>query len=166
MLETSSTSGANMSVLFGSVVVGSTFYGEVLQALYDLRWAVLFIIMLVITDFWSGLTASVKVKGENFRLSRALRRTIAKFLEYISYIIFGLFLAKALLEPFGWATNTTGAAVGASIAFFIEIDSIYGHICDIHGIKHRFSIKRLFVNYLKQKNKDLGEAMDETLEDK
>lgn len=164
MLETSSTSGANLSVLLGSVVVGSTFYGEVLQALYDLRWAVLFIIMLVITDFWSGLTASVKVKGENFRLSRALRRTIAKFLEYISYIIFGLFLAKALLEPFGWANNTTGAAVGASIAFFIEIDSIYGHICDLHGIKHRFSIKRLFISYIKSKDKDLGDAIEKETE--
>lgn len=164
MVTSASSSGANLPVVFGSIVIGGTFYGEILQALFDLRWAVLFIIMLVITDFWSGLTASVKIKKENFRISRALRRTIAKFLEYISYIIFGLLLAKALLEPFGWATNTTGAAAGASIAFFIEIDSIYGHICDLHGIKHRFSIKRLFISYIKSKDKDLGDAIEKETE--
>lgn len=160
------TSGGNVSILIGATTLTGTFYAELLQVLFDLRWAVLFIVMLVITDFWSGLVASVKVRKENFRISRALRRTIAKFLEYISYIIFGLFLAKGLFEPFGWASNTTGAAVGAGAALLIEADSIYGHICDIHGIKHRFSLKRLFVAYIRNKNESVGEALEETLEEK
>lgn len=149
--------GAGIATLFGS---------ELISVLFSLRWVILFIVALVITDFWSGLTASVKVRKEDFRLSRALRRTIVKFLEYINFIVFGLLLAKACLEPFGIGTDLTGGAIGAACALLIEFDSIYGHICDLHGISNRLSIKRIFVAWLKHKNEDLGEAVDEAIKEK
>lgn len=161
-----STSGGSIAVNAGGVVVAGALYAELIQVLYDLRWAVLFIMVLVFTDFWSGLTASVKVRKEDFRLSRALRRTIVKFLEYINFIIFGLVLSKACLIPFGIGDNNTGGAIGACLAMLIEFDSIYGHICDLHGIKNRISVKRFFVAWLKRKNEDAGEALEEALEDK
>lgn len=166
MFKTVSTSEANPVLTASGAVIGGTFYTELLQVLFDLRWAVLFIIVMVFTDFWSGLTASVKVRKEDFRLSRALRRTICKFLEYVNFIIFGLLLAKATLEPFGIGSDTTGGAIGAAAALLIEFDSIYGHVCDIHGIKKRFSLKRLFVAYLKRKNADVGEAVEEVMKEK
>lgn len=161
-----STSGGSIAVNAGGVVVAGALYAELIQVLYDLRWAVLFIMVLVFTDFWSGLTASVKVRKEDFRLSRALRRTVVKFLEYVNFIIFGLVLSKACLIPFGIGDNNTGGAIGACLAMLIEFDSIYGHICDLHGIKNRISIKRFFVAWLKRKNEDAGEALEEALEDK
>lgn len=161
-----STSGGSIAVNAGGVVVAGALYAELIQVLYDLRWAVLFIMVLVFTDFWSGLTASVKVRREDFRLSRALRRTVVKFLEYINFIIFGLVLSKACLIPFGIGDNNTGGAIGACLAMLIEFDSIYGHICDLHGIKNRISVKRFFVAWLKRKNEDAGEALEEALEDK
>lgn len=161
-----STSGGSIAVNAGGVVVAGALYAELIQVLYDLRWAVLFIMVLVFTDFWSGLTASVRVRKEDFRLSRALRRTIVKFLEYINFIIFGLVLSKACLIPFGIGDNNTGGAIGACLAMLIEFDSIYGHICDLHGIKNRISVKRFFVAWLKRKNEDAGEALEEALEDK
>lgn len=161
-----STSGGSIAVNAGGVVVAGALYAELIQVLYDLRWAVLFIMVLVFTDFWSGLTASVKVRKEDFRLSRALRRTVVKFLEYINFIIFGLVLSKACLIPFGIGDNNTGGAIGACLAMLIEFDSIYGHICDLHGIKNRLSLKRFFVAWLKRKNEDAGEALEEALEDK
>lgn len=160
-----STSNANPLVTTSGAIIGGTFYAELIQVLFDLRWLVLFIVVLVFTDFWSGLTASVKIKKQDFRLSRALRRTITKFLEYINFIIFGLLLAKAILEPFGIGTDITGGAIGASAALLIEFDSIYGHICDIHGIKNRFSLKRMFVAYIKRKNEDVGEAVEEGMKE-
>ena len=39
-------------------------------------------------------------------------------------------------------------------------------MCDIHGIKKRFSMKRLFVAYLKRKNADVGEAVEEVMKEK
>lgn len=161
-----STSGGSIAVNAGGVVVAGALYAELIQVLYDLRWAVLFIMVLVFTDFWSGLTASVKVRKEDFRLSRALRRTVVKFLEYVNFIIFGLVLSKACLIPFGIGDNNTGGAIGACLAMLIEFDSIYGHICDLHGIKNRISIKRFFVAWLKRKNEDAGDALEEALEDK
>lgn len=161
MLSGSSTSGANIAVGTGSIVMVSTFYSELVQALFDLRWLVLFIVLLVFTDFWSGLCASVKVRGEDFRISRALRRTVAKFLEYVSYIVFGMVLSKAILMPFGIGNNTTGGALGGILALLIEADSIYGHICDLHGIKDRVSVKRMIVAYLKRKDADVGGAVED-----
>lgn len=165
MLQSISTSQGSPLLITSGAFLAGTFYEELQQVLFDLRWLVLFIVVLVFTDFWSGLTASVKIKKQDFRLSRALRRTITKFLEYINFIIFGSLLAKAILEPFGIGADITGGAIGASAALLIEFDSIYGHICDIHGIKSRFSIKRMFVAYIKRKNEDVGEAVEEGMKE-
>lgn len=59
-----STSNANPLVTTSGAIIGGTFYAELIQVLFDLRWLVLFIIALVFTDFCSGLTASVKNKKE------------------------------------------------------------------------------------------------------
>ena len=168
MTDTSviSTSGGSAVVGIGGAGIATLFGAELIGVLFSLRWVILFIVALVITDFWSGLTASVKVRKEDFRLSRALRRTIVKFLEYINFIVFGLLLAKACLEPFGIGTDLTGGAIGAACALLIEFDSIYGHICDLHGISNRLSVKRIFVAWLKRKNEDLGEAVDEAIKEK
>ncbi len=137
------------------------FYGEVVSALFSLRWGILFIVLLVVTDFWSGLAASVKVKGEKFRWSRAMRRTTCKFLEYICYIILALLLAKSILIPLGCCTEEQGAAIGAAVALFVEANSIYGHVCALHGISSPPSLKRLFVAWLKRKNADIGGAVED-----
>lgn len=165
MLQSISTSQGSPLLITSGAFLAGTFYEELQQVLFDLRWLVAFIVILVFTDFWTGLTASVRVRKENFRISRALRRTIVKFLEYINFIIFGLLLSKAILEPFGIGSDITGGAIGASAALLIEFDSIYGHICDIHGIKSRFSLKRMFVAYIKRKNEDVGEAVEEGLKE-
>ncbi len=160
-----STSGGSAVVGIGGAGAATIFGAELIGVLFSLRWVILFIAALVITDFWSGLTASVKVRHEDFRLSRALRRTIVKFLEYINFIVFGLLLAKACLEPFGIGSDLTGGAIGAACALLIEFDSIYGHICSIHGIRKPFSPKRFFLAWLKTKDTDLGTAVEEAVED-
>lgn len=165
MDTTISTSGGSAVVGIGGAGIATLFGVELIGVLYSLRWVVLFICVLVVTDFWSGLAAAVKVRHEEFRLSRALRRTIVKFLEYINFIVFGLLLAKACLEPFGFGTDLTGGAIGAACALLIEFDSIYGHICDLHGIPHRFSPKRFFISWLKTKDEDLGEAVEDAVSD-
>ena len=88
---------------------------------------------------------------------------IAEFCEYLCFIILGVVLAKSILEPLGVCGHSAGGAAGAAVALLIEADSIYGHVCDLHGIRSRFSLKRLIVAYLKRKNRDLGEAVEDTL---
>lgn len=163
--NSSTASLSTLAISTGTAVSIGTFYNEILQTFFDLRWVILCICLLVITDFWSGLAASVKVRHEEFRFSRAGRRTLAKLAEYLSFIILGIVIAKSILEPFGICTYVTGGAVVATLCLLLEADSIYGHVCDLHGIHNRFSLKRLVVAYLKRKNQDLGEALEDTLEE-
>lgn len=149
-----------------SITLASAFYSEVQETLFSLRWAILCILMLIVTDFWSGLAASVKIRGEDFRLSRALRRTIVKFCEYLCLIILGVVLGRSIMQPLGICEYQIGGAIGAALVLFIESDSIYGHLCDLYGIKGRFSIKRLIVAYLKQRNQHIGAAVEDVLENK
>lgn len=144
----------------------SQVQAEMTGALFEMRWAVIFIVMLVITDFWTGLTASVKIRKENFRLSRAIRRTAAKFFEYVSFIILGAFLFKSICEPYGMiSAMSKGGAVGAAIALYAEADSIYSHVCALHGFESKISIKRLIVELIRTKNKDVGSAIDRASEE-
>lgn len=162
-IPTVSTAGGSVLLQTTAITFTSAFYTEIQETLFAVRWAVLFIVILIFTDFWSGLAASVRVRGEDFRLSRALRRTLVKFCEYLCFIILGVVLAKSILEPLGVCGHSAGGAAGAAVALLIEADSIYGHVCDLHGIRSRFSLKRLIVAYLKRKNRDLGEAVEDTL---
>ena len=143
-------------------VVPATFYSEVTTAVYELRWMMLAVVALVATDFITGLTASVRLRGDDFRFSRAGRRTVGKLLEYFGYLLLGVALGKGL-EPLG-LEYVKAAAVGLCLAALFEVDSIAGHVCDLHGIKARFSIKRLFISLVKRKDKDLGEVVEDALE--
>lgn len=138
---------------------------EIQDTFFGLRWMVLFIIFMIIADFYLGLTESVKVKKEKFRYSRAGRRTVCKFIEYMIYIMMGALLGKSFLEPMGLATYEAGGAVGSVFAAVFELDSIKGHVCAIHGVKFNFSFKRFFVAMLKKKDRDAGEALEEAIKE-
>lgn len=144
----------------GKAVVMSTMGGEALTALFDLRWMLVLIVVLIVADFWFGVSESLQ-KREHFRFSRAGRRTCNKAVDYITYLILGSVLGLAIFEPLGWATHVTTAAVGLGFGCVWELDSIIGHVCELHGIKNRFSVKRAIIALLKKKDKDLGTAVEE-----
>lgn len=146
-----------------AATLASNFQTDVESALFAMRWALVLIVVLVITDFWSGLTASVRIRKEKFRKSRAIRRTLTKFCEYLSYMIIGVVVYKSCVEPFGLGTPTHGAAIASILVVYCEADSIYEHICDMHGMKKKISLKDIIISYIKRKNRDVGEAVEETL---
>ena len=80
----------------GKTIAVGGMAGEALTALYDLRWMIAFIFVLVVADFWFGVKASLANK-EKFRFSRAGRRTCNKFCDYIVYLIVGAVFGK--IEP-------------------------------------------------------------------
>ncbi len=142
-------------------VAAGALYTELMTALFELRWMVLLIAVMVISDFILGLTASVRLRGEDFRFSRAGRRTGAKLMEHYQYLLWGLLMGKAILEPLCVCNYVTACAVFACLPVLWELDSIAGHICDIHGVKVRFSIKQLIIAIVKKKNPELGNAVEE-----
>lgn len=151
---------SNITTTTGKAIVVGTMGGEALSALFDLRWMLVLIVVLILADFWFGVSESLN-KREHFRFSRAGRRTCNKAVDYITYLILGSVLGLAIFEPLGWATHTTTAAIGLGFGCVWEIDSIVGHVCGLHGIKTRFSVKRFIIALLKKKDDDVGEAVEE-----
>lgn len=152
----------NMVTSTGKAFVVSTMGVEAMQALFDLRWMLVLIVVLIVADFWFGVSDSLH-KHEHFRFSRAGRRTCNKAVDYVTYLILGSVLGMAIFEPLGWATHTTTAALGLGLGCLWEIDSIVGHVCALHGVKNRFSIKRFIIALMKKKNEGIGEAVEEAM---
>lgn len=138
-----------------------SFVHEIKDVVFELRWMLVFIVVMIVADFVLGIIDSVVKRGEDFRFSRAGRRTMCKFIEYNSYLVLGFMLGMAILQPVGICSYTVSAMCGLGLAIIFEFDSIMDHICVIHGIKNRISIKRLLVGYVKKKYSTAGEIIEE-----
>lgn len=88
------------------------FGGEALHVLYDLRWMLVLIVVLVLGDFWFGVYDSIH-KKEDFRFSRAGRRTCNKLVDYITYLLVGTHARIGYLRAVGM-DNTYGDGGGGS----------------------------------------------------
>lgn len=148
--------------LFKTSMIG--LFGECTQIIYDLRWMILLAIILILSDLWFGISAS-RVQDIVIRKSRAGRRTLNKLVDYICYILLGAVLGKAIGEPYGMNPIVVSITVMV-ICYCFEVDSIYGHICEIHGIKKRHSIWRILFKLLTLKFKAVGEAFKDMSEQK
>lgn len=138
-----------------------SFIGEIKNVVFELRWMLAFIVVMIVADFVLGIIDSVVKRGEDFRFSRAGRRTMCKFIEYNSYLVLGFMLGIAILQPVGICTYTISSMCGLGLAIVFEFDSIMEHVCAIHGIKNKVSIKRLLVGYIKKKYSAAGEIIEE-----
>lgn len=143
-----------------------SFIGEIKSVVFELRWMLAFIVVMIVADFVLGIIDSVVRRGEDFRFSRAGRRTMCKFIEYNSYLVLGFMLGMAILQPAGLCGYTVSSMCGLGLAIVFEFDSIMEHICDIHGIDNKVSIKRLLVGYIKRKYSAAGEIIEEVTNDK
>ena len=140
----------------------ATIPSEALVVVHDLRWMIVLVVVLVISDFWFGVSASIRRK-EEFRFSRAGRRTCNKFIEYIAYLLLGALFGLAIFEPLNWASHTTTAAIALGIGCLWEVDSIIEHICELRGYQSVPSVKKIIVAYLKHRNKNIGEAVEDAV---
>lgn len=153
---------ATIQSLFKTSMIG--LFGECTQIIYDLRWMILLAIILILSDLWFGISAS-RVQDIVIRKSRAGRRTLNKLVDYICYILLGAVMGKAIGEPYGVDPIEVSITI-MILCYCFEIDSIYGHICEIHGIKKRYSIWRILFKLLTLKFKDVGEAFKDMSEQK
>ena len=147
--------------LFKTSMIG--LFGECTQIIYDLRWMILLAIILILSDLWFGISAS-RVQDIVIRKSRAGRRTLNKLVDYICYILLGAVIGKAIGEPYG--VDPIEVSITIMICYCFEIDSIYGHICEIHGIKKQYSIWKIIFKLLTLKFNELGEAFRDMAEQK
>ena len=162
----------------GNGLLWVAFAQEGLQCVHDLRWMIVLSIVLIFCDFWWGWSESaMKYKAAisekerekyRFHKSKAIRRSANKFVDYITYLLVGGVLGLAIFEPLGVCDHVISAAVGLGLGCLADLISIIGHYCAVKGISIDLDtvwkfIKKFLINIVKQKNEDIGEALDETL---
>lgn len=154
---------------------------EILSVLMDSKWAIIFLLLLIVADFWYGRReSSVRyeiAKQQNdkrrmdlykWRTSRAVRRTCNKFIDYVILISICSALGMALFEPVG-IPHIFGAFLGSLIAFFCEIKSLGGHFLYIKGVKLEKKsfmgfVRAFLVAITKSKNEEIGNALEKGFE--
>lgn len=132
---------------------------EMYDTLYANRWLFIMALTIVLVDFWFGMSES-KAKGERVRWSRAGRRTINKSIDYLCYITMGMILGKAMGEPLGLEPVNVSVVVMLFCCGF-EVDSIWGHICYLHGIKKPLSVWKILLLLLTFRFQEIKEELHE-----
>ena len=170
----------------GQAFTWSVMGSEAIQAIHDLRWMIVLCILLIAADFRFGMADSKKrhkeaVEAENatlaklteFHLSRAIRRTCNKFIDYMTLLLVFCVLGIAITEPYGICSHIITAGAAMILAFACEIFSIGGHFLYLKGVsvsRPKLTWKnvgvflgRLAAGFARTKSPELGDALDETI---
>lgn len=141
MLEATEAPLKNNSVGFIKLSSPLVFIQELMNVMMEIRWWVFLAFIFVLADLWFGIRVS-KMKGLKIRYSSAGRRTLNKFVDYFLYILLGTSLGMALSQSYEGLNPVIIASTILAFCYAFEIDSIYDHICYIHGKKKTISIWR------------------------
>ena len=141
-------------------VLWASFSTELTVIIYDLRWMIALCVCLILTDLWVGIRDSAQ-KGHEVRASRAGRRTCNKMIDYLCYLIVGSLFGLAVFEPLGLCNHLTTAAIGIGLGCIFDLNSIIGHICSIHGMKNSINLWKILMAYLRKRNKEVADVINE-----
>ena len=147
----------SFNTIFKTGIIG--FTSECYAIIFDLRWMILLALVLILSDFWFGISVS-RMQGIKVRKSKAGRRTLNKVIDYLCYVLLGAVIGKAIGDPYGLNPITVSITI-MILCYCFEIDSIYNHICELHGIKKRYSIWTILWKFITFKFKDVGEAFQD-----
>ncbi|MCC8188383.1 MAG: phage holin family protein [Bacteroides sp.] len=126
------------NILGGGVT--ATFLSGFAEFFGPLKWFFLLGVVLVLADLRFGVEAA-RVRGEDIRMSRAIRRTLNKVVDYLCWI----FLAGALGATFGGAFGTTMLPTLVMLAVYgIEINSCFANYFEAKGKKIKINIFKFF----------------------
>jgi Na+/H+ antiporter NhaD/arsenite permease-like protein len=141
---------------------GLSFYAEAQSLFWDMRWLIALVVVLIVVDLKFGIENSLKQK-EKIRKSRAVRRTVNKFVDYMCWLLFAGVLGLAIGEPIG-VNHTVVSVVVMSLACLSEVDSIAQNFCEAHDYPV-FSLKRFVFALIKRNKPDIGGALEEANND-
>lgn len=174
----------NNGMSTGARAAGVTiFYSEITKMVLDSRWILIAVVLCCILDFRFGVKESSKRKEAadkerntmlsdlyRFHRSRAIRRTVNKFVDYVLLMMVFEALGAAFL-PYVGVPYIYGAWAGGLIACGCELSSAGGHFLYIHGVEVEKRntkgyilafAKALAVAFARQKGGDqIGEAVED-----
>lgn len=103
-------------------------------------------IVLLMADLRFGIGAA-KSRGESIRVSRAVRRTVNKLVDYICWISIAWVFGKSFGKFFGFPTVPAIVMLGVCL---MEFSSIVGNYAAMKGKKISFNIVKLFLKLIKK----------------
>lgn len=172
------TNTTAMKVASGVTVM--TMWEQMARMIYDTRWMFAFLALLILADFRYGWGECNKrfteaeadgnhvlMDAYRWRTSRAIRRTLNKFVDYTVIVFIGLLFGQAFLPRIG-VDYIWGAWAMAMCVCVCEANSFFGHFFYLHGIvvetKSVTGFLRAFaISFARRKNNDIGDALDEAL---
>lgn len=120
--------------------VMATLLSGFLDFAEPLKWFMLLGAILIIADLRFGIAAA-KYRGERIRISRAIRRTLNKIVDYLCWIL----LAGAMGKAFGITFDLPILpAIVLLVIYGCEINSCYGNYFESHGKKVKINIFKYF----------------------
>ncbi len=176
-MDTTATSTGTRG--FGFLLMGD----EILYMIGEARYAIFLLLLLIVVDFRFGRRESAerfkhaKETGDTYtmnkhqwRTSRAVRRSINKFLDYVLFMVLGLIVGVQFLDNVG-ISHVYGTYTAMVIIFFCEVQSIIGHFLYLHesGLEAKQVngfFKRFLILLAKKKNEDVGNALEEAFNNK
>lgn len=161
-------------------VLWGTIGTELMVVVFDLRFMVACSFAMIFADFWWGCSESkmryekAKEEGDRvgmekykFRISRAIRRSANKVVDYLTYLVVGALFGLAITEPMEICSYIWAAAIGLGIGCACEIASIIGHIAYVKfGVEVKLvdvwrAIVRFLGKLIKVKSNEIGEAVED-----
>lgn len=166
-------------------ILWSVFGGEMVAVAFELRFMIILAAILIVADLWWGHSDTMKryyeaeAQGDKilmekyrWKKSRAIRRTANKSIDYITLLLVGAFMGLAITEPMGGFGHVYTAATGLGVGCLAEVVSIIGHYCYIKfGVEIKVVdvwkwLLRFVVNIFRIKGKEIGDALDQTINNK
>ena len=112
----------------------------IMEQFYSLRYFFLLLPVLIIVDLVFGVKAA-KVRGERIKRSRAVKRTINKFVDYVCWLLLAGSLGLVFGEPFHIPILPI---VVMAIVVSIELESCVVNYFEYKGKKIKFNWRKLF----------------------
>lgn len=169
---------ANIRAATG-VSLAATFTNDVVAQFIAMRYLILLCIVLCVVDYRFGIKRA-RAQHEEIRRSKAWRRSVNKFFDYICWLLLAGVLALAFSAPIADVINyfldggikqqlvaeiiSTGTMC---IACGCEIESIYRNwkiYRGLEGMKFWEIVKAFFISLAKHKDKDVGEAIEDAID--
>lgn len=175
-MDISTANGSALTRTLAVVLTGSELVGIV----YEARWLMLLVALLIVADFRYGWGESRKryaaavesgdkaaVERYRWHKSRAMRRTMNKFLDFTVFLTVGVLIGNALLSPMGYP-RIWGGVAAAGIVTVCEGISIMGHFLYLRGIEVEGRtimgfLRGVLIGFAKSKNPDIGQGIEEGL---
>ena len=159
-------------ILLGILLLGGSVDGlgilteEARGMLIDLRNWMILGLLLTVADLYAGVMESRR-RGAEIRGSRALRRTLDKIFMYVLYLLVAGWLNQCYVE---WLGDNEHLITGVTMALiiFIEMKSIWGHICYLNHINFPVWkwVKILIAKIVGRKiDAEVGEAVRESFDE-